>query len=294
MLNINDFFCNLKKYLIPGIHYISIGCANYENLQFPSFLDKKKPITLVLIDPLIESVPICLKKSYDIKNNYYITDTLRVFWFNESVEYEKYLIHFINYNNFILQSKSLLFVHDYSGRPFYLANLMDNIIGRENMKYIMYDIDLRREKGIDVTNVPIIESDYEIFNPHMYDIIPKNISDDKKKQFKNITEFKLQLLHYKYFEPYRIYSVLKNKIIENKDIDISTILFNTVNIHIINILQKPLTITGLNNEMELIKMNMEVDIKNLLKYVGFENTLLCDTDYIYRNLEKKIFSAFDI
>ncbi len=240
-LHINDYLSNLQEYFIPGIHYMSLGCAFFYKIksefssgteqQYPPFLSSYKSnnpnihITLILIDPVLELQPQCLTllNKYEWTNTNYknVYDckeyNMTIYCFNESVSWENeskcinIYSHLINYNDHIIQNKSLLFVHDFTGRNIHeLANMMD-IELRNNIKYIMYDITLRRNLGCyfdlnDPCNMPIIHN-LEIINPFMIINIKKEIKEQKNsillKQLMSVVNLHVTTWNDLYFPLYR-------------------------------------------------------------------------------------------
>lgn len=205
MLSLNDFFTNLSSHFTAGIHYISVGCAHFDEevsntspgseQQYPPFLRQHDNIhtTLVLIDYALELPPKCLTHINDIemteyknvfksKNKTIYCFQNRVSWTNEQHCTNIYS-SLLAYHNYILQSESLFFFHDFTGRDIHeLADIMDtklityegNIINKTNLKKIMYDITLRQNIGCfvnlnDEHNMPIIDlKKLEIINPFVY------------------------------------------------------------------------------------------------------------------------------
>lgn len=218
--SIKYYFDNI---FVPGVHYIAIGCAallkekkidcvpNSKMQQFPPFLQEIKqkyndvPMTILLIDPELEPIPVCIVNK-DIKlhddmcfessaiwnnkkilwsrnHNVFYTKNVTIYCFNTCVDYwhsmKSSTVHTNIYNNLldyqqkIIDTKSLLFMHDYSGRSMIeFAQHMDDKLCH-NIKYVMYDITTRTQEiscDIDLTNdifYPVLNNDMTIHNPFL-------------------------------------------------------------------------------------------------------------------------------
>jgi len=201
------------------IHFISIGCAanltfamNTDakvNHQFPPFLQNINmshptiPINIILIDPVLENPPNCIRSKNISLNKFaegWVADkifknvyhekksSMTVYTFNNYVtnitensnETRDALdiTNFLNkYNEVCMKNNDILFMHDFSGKlisklAFYYDKKLDGYLNR-----IMYDIGLRLDGGcyMDLTdplNMPIIQKNkkgtFEIFNPYAF------------------------------------------------------------------------------------------------------------------------------
>jgi hypothetical protein len=201
--------------------------------QYPPFIQDIKNnypevnITILLMDSVLEQVPYCITnqlQNYVWNNNEYSNvfvgklfdntkqnNVITIYCFNDMVnwlpgEQIKNTINIYNqlliYQNKIIDNAdSLLFFHDFTGRDVSeLATIMDNVL-KNNRKYVMYDITVRKDAGCyvklnDDINKPIIIREnkrLEIFNPFNITNTSTFISNLGKEQ-KNISNMIEQLM----------------------------------------------------------------------------------------------------
>lgn len=204
------------------IVYIAVGCAanleekkidflkDHENQQFPVFLRdiQKKynfPIYILLADPLLTKPPYIINNGWDLNDDCYQKDNIKVFTINKIFDYEKNKEKFKTLNKFCFDNQHLLFFHDYTGLD--INNFYKHIEEQCKMysKHIMYGINMRTDSGcyMDLNNIqnkPIIFEEnnrYVIFNPNytddLVDIYNETKSEEIKEQIKIHVKYKYKI-----------------------------------------------------------------------------------------------------
>lgn len=244
---------NLCHYLVGNviencINYIGIGSAarlfekkikelpTEQMHQFPGFLsdyhkrNQKIPIRIVLIDEGLENIPYIVQNFFESKwtkkDNIFSNkkENIVVVSIKENInfDYEKRMYAedtlklFSILNNYVIQTKNLMFVHDFSGNN---TSLLAEYFDDEQFNgYVLYDISMRKDMGcyFDLDNEnywPIIENG-KIFDPF------KELKLEKKyKQMILAVEYKLKKIKNVWWPLFRrIFIVFqKNDIIDYDD-----------------------------------------------------------------------------
>jgi len=167
------------------IVYIAIGSANDADQQFSPIIRNlaqkfKLMIKIVLIDPNIENMPVCIKK-FDIMANKYYQSDIFVFVSKSTIYYHDFSYGFNSSNSdkliysLLRQLKrkkrvhphktNLLFIQDFTKRN--LKKLENHIIMNNKFNNILNNIIIS-----DVTSFYIIKSRVEVF-------LPETVTDDE-------------------------------------------------------------------------------------------------------------------